>query len=646
MLPPTTFASSGSSFLRRIRSLIAMLPSSSQQKELGHGNSVKELPVGGGGVDDALPSASTTDTTLHFHFASQGKNNNNHQHSSDTDESEDSDSEDGIVLRPTHQHRKPSLLSTGTAEPFFLMDMDDDVPLSTPFSLASPIDFPPLAAPLRRGSACSDDDDDADTRTLCTRPALSIVVHNGQVRKGKGRRLPREILGRIFLFVAHEAGAGASVAAVTLAVNEEAMTDAGTVTTSSAATLWGAGASLPVSGGGGGGREESEDGESDDGEEEVQQMMTAEEARRMTNRDRLACALVCREWAEEALRLVWRAETAAAAAALPLALALPVAAASTPATTAVHRALNPAFIRNPHASFSLEVDHHPHGGLSGGIPRYHTTPKPHMLSTSTTSTLVGSAPTATMPYQRYASHLRSLDVEILFPSPQDAASCVRLARRVHRLCEAVRAGAAGSDGWVLPEEGSAALRRASVVLSWVPCRGAFEEMGGWAEWDDDEDSEVVEEEEPEELTAAATSQPIPIPPRARRRRSTSSTSSLGLDAPCASSPLADEIPPPREAWRQLRRETSNLVAALGGLPRLEALSLAVTFSGVVEEDEDENEDGEVGDEVGEVPAAAVGKVGGVEGWWEAHEGVGVVLEKRAVLGLDGERFVAGVGVRG
>ncbi|KAJ3196732.1 hypothetical protein HK101_007964 [Irineochytrium annulatum] len=272
------------------------------------------------------------------------------------------------------------------------------------------------------------------------------------------------------------------------------------------------------------------------------------------------CALVSPLWRDEALRLIWRD--------------VPVVVHGLSSPTKGQR---PLTILQPGVSFTSPSKNR------APLARQALTPRsPFALSSSAGSdgTLfeMSASPTSNRgPVSPYAKYIRSLKVEVIFPSPDDRLACVKLARRLSALEDAVK--------------GMAGVRDVTLDLELVPGDRAFGEdeeedrddadtadddvggmavvgrrasssfAGAWAGrkiWDNDDDElEAAYDSDGEEL---------------RGRHLSRSTRAAG-------------------PWRLVRRQFMRVMVAIAGMRSLKTVGVDVDFAGpVFAEEEDDGFD--------------------------------------------------------
>ncbi|KAJ3099124.1 hypothetical protein HDU97_003457 [Phlyctochytrium planicorne] len=555
----------------------------------------------------ALPTSPNSATHYHHPLF---RPHHHHQHRTtqptshlDTSSMKDDDS-DAVTLC--------SLDGTDASGPLFQKQSNYDKWESS-VSLRPPLH---IVVPGRAGSIGDDASSSTGSSMMMTMMAarhhhqhkqLALTMPQGPARREGGRKIPREIIGRILQFVAYEPtvvmmekGQDAGSFGETnnngnnsdltsqqepaaAPANDDDDDDASSTTSSHSSQSSDDESTLQMTRStvsshhylGFGGRKKSgvlnmlmpmED-----------EPLTEQEARRATNRDRIACALVSKDWAGEALRLVWRefpillhGLCASTKCDRPLSALSPLSPSSmsppTPCSISTlinyngnnqnHHNNNHNHNNNNHP-LSLSLEDSPH--LSS---RHSLFPSSYASNMSAcTAYSATNKPTASS-YLRYASHLRSLDVEILFPSVEDRSGCMRLADRIMRLRDAV-----AGDG----AEGSA-VRKVRVSLNWVPKDVVM----------DDEDVQEEEEDDEfgDEIVGAAlgwkqASPAIPI----SSSRSGLSGHPTGVSLPSRRHLESRRRPSP---YAHLRRSLSSflaLFASASATPLLESFKLEVTYSG-------------------------------------------------------------------
>ncbi|KAI9362066.1 hypothetical protein DFJ73DRAFT_11651 [Zopfochytrium polystomum] len=270
-----------------------------------------------------------------------------------------------------------------------------------------------------------------------------------------------------------------------------------------------------------------------------QYVLSKDEATRATQRELYECALVSRLWAFEALRQLWRE--------VPLILhGLSCSLKSELPLKALCATTESEASGSPRSSYSL---------LSG------TTPLDYESDENESPTLCSSSPASSPPgspsaFQvHYSCLTRHVDVEVLFPAPEDFNCCTRLSGRLSQLSDAIGQ--------------MSALQSIKVSLSWVP---KSQLVGDDAENDVEDELDVRQSavtSEVMELPSEAVSTTAPDPPReVEPLPPLHVTNSRSVDFPTSNA----------NPWTPLRIRVVRLFSTLLRHPSLRRCDVQVSYS--------------------------------------------------------------------
>ncbi|KAJ1560965.1 hypothetical protein HK405_005359 [Cladochytrium tenue] len=198
-------------------------------------------------------------------------------------------------------------------------------------------------------------------------------------------------------------------------------------------------------GGSDSGSEDADEGldSADSADALIHRILSSEEADRASRRDLLECALVCRGWTIEALRIMWRE--------------VPIVLHGLSCSLKSERSLSSLSAPgSPTPSLSLSIE-------TAGSPPPSSPPSPVQLGAASPTadddekSVAVATPAAAGGgglLIDYSALPRHADVEVLFPPADDAGRCLRLGSRLSQLSQAL--------------SHMRALESIRLALSWVP----------------------------------------------------------------------------------------------------------------------------------------------------------------------------------